>query len=31
MERIERRRRLAWYAMLAAAVAQGVSIGLVLF
>ena len=31
MERIERRRRMAWYAMLAGAVAAGAGIGLVLF
>lgn len=30
MERVERRRRLAWYAMLAGAVATGAAIGLVL-
>lgn len=31
MARIERRRKLAWYAMLAGAVAVGVGTGLVLF
>jgi len=31
MERVERRRKLTWYAMLAGAVALGAGIGLTLF